>query len=64
MYKRSFLPRQARDKQFEKLKRKTPSICAGCWWIRADMNWNLVSNGAIAIAALVRKMPFWGRFRM
>ena len=35
----------------------TPGIpdtgnCSGCWWIRADMNWNLVSNGAIAIAAL------------
>ena len=35
----------------------TPGIpdtgnCSGCWWIRADMNWNLVSNGGIAIAAL------------
>ena len=35
----------------------TPGIpdtgaCSDCWWIRADMNWNLVANGGIAIAAL------------
>ena len=36
----------------------TPGIagvgnCSGCWWIRARfMNWNVVSNGGMAIAAL------------
>ena len=35
----------------------TPGIpdtgnCSRCWWIRANMNWNLVSNGGMAIAAL------------
>ena len=28
-------------------------VCSGCWWIRAHhMNWNVVSNGGMTIAAL------------
>ena len=26
--------------------------CTNCWWIRAPMNWNVVSNGGMAIGAL------------
>jgi hypothetical protein len=26
--------------------------CQECWWTKAPMNWNLVSNGGLAIAAL------------
>ena len=27
--------------------------CTSCWWTQAPMNWNIVSNGALALAALV-----------
>ena len=35
----------------------TPGIanmgpCSSCWWTQAPMNWNIVSNGGLAIAAL------------
>eukprot|EP00947_MAST-08B_sp_MAST-8B-sp1_P002755 g2755.t1 len=27
-------------------------VCSGCWWIKAPMNWNIVGNGGMTIAAL------------
>lgn len=26
--------------------------CTSCWWTKAPMNWNVVSNGALTIGAL------------